>query len=377
MRVIVQKYGGSSVADLDKLRQVAHRVAASVDRDTGVVVVVSAMGNTTNELLALARQVSPDPDRRELDMLISVGERISMALLAMALREQGVPAVSLTGSQSGIITDENHAGAQVVEVRPSRVRACLEQGLVVIVAGFQGVSRQREVTTLGRGGSDTTAVAMAAALHAEYCELVSDVDGVWSADPRQAPEARRCQGLSWSEALALARGGAKVLAEDAVRYAAELGVAIQASALTGPGAGTRISATASGAAGAVAVAADTQLVAVRVAGLEGARALWAAGYRQRRSLGHRVLLDTRNAHGRPPGHPELSWEGEVAVVTAVGPGLGARALPLQRARSALDEAGVVALSSGASGDEAWWEVSPEQAQRAIAVLHRVLVQEPL
>jgi aspartate kinase len=176
-----------------------------------VVVVVSAMGNTTNELLALARRVSPSPGRRELDMLISVGERITMALLSMAVDDLGVPAVSFTGSQSGIITDEHHSAARVVEVRPERILAALQEDKVVIVAGFQGVSRSREVTTLGRGGSDTTAVALAAALRADHCEICSDVDGVFSADPRAVPEARHLDRLSYEEALALFRAGSKVL----------------------------------------------------------------------------------------------------------------------------------------------------------------------
>jgi aspartate kinase len=161
--LLVQKYGGSSVADVERLRKVAARVARARAEGHGVVVVVSAMGNTTNELLALARSVTQAPGRRELDMLISVGERVSMALLAMALQELGVAARSFTGSQSGIITDTSHANARVVEVRPDRVREALARGEVAIVAGFQGVSREREVTTLGRGGSDTTAVVLAAA----------------------------------------------------------------------------------------------------------------------------------------------------------------------------------------------------------------------
>ena len=181
MSLIVQKYGGSSVADIPKLRRVAARVARTRATGASVVVVVSAMGNTTNELLSLARQVTEHPGRRELDMLISVGERVSMTLLAMALADLGVPARSFTGSQSGIVTDENHANARVIEVRPERVREALSRGEVAIVAGFQGVSRQREVTTLGRGGSDTTAVVLAAALalvmnHQPLvaCRLVTD-----------------------------------------------------------------------------------------------------------------------------------------------------------------------------------------------------------
>ena len=199
MGILVQKYGGSSVADAVRMGRVAERVAAARRAGHAVVVVVSAMGDTTDELLGLARQVSANPPRRELDMLLTAGERISMALLSMALDARGVPAVSFTGSQSGIITNDAHANARIVEVRPYRVQDELERGRVVIVAGYQGVSYKREVTTLGRGGSDTTAVALAAALDAEACEIYSDVDGVYSADPRVVPAARRLSELSYEE----------------------------------------------------------------------------------------------------------------------------------------------------------------------------------
>src|SRR5439155_1104341 len=191
MAVVVQKYGGSSVADVTRLRKVADRVMQTRRQGHDVVVVVSAMGDTTDELLALAKQVSPNPDRRELDMLLTAGERIAMALLSMAIREQGGAAISFTGSQSGIVTNDRHVDARIIEVRPFRVQDELGRGNVVVIAGYQGVSYRREVTTLGRGGSDTTAVAMAAALGAEYCEICSDVDGVYTADPRVVPAARR------------------------------------------------------------------------------------------------------------------------------------------------------------------------------------------
>jgi aspartate kinase len=201
LAVVVQKYGGSSVADVERIRQVADRIAATRATGKDVVVVVSAMGDTTDELLGLARRICPSPARRELDMLLSAGERISMALLSMALNARSVPAVSFTGSQSGIITNDAHTNARIVEVRPYRVQDELARGKVVIVAGYQGVSYKREVTTLGRGGSDTTAVALAAALDAEACEIYSDVDGVYSADPRLVPEARRLAEISYPEML--------------------------------------------------------------------------------------------------------------------------------------------------------------------------------
>src|SRR5678810_1011297 len=199
-----------------------------------VVVVVSAMGDTTDELLTLAKQVSANPDRRELDMLLSAGERISMALLSMAIRELGGNAISFTGSQSGIITNDRHVDARIIEVRPFRIQDELARDRIVVVAGYQGVSYRKEVTTLGRGGSDTTAVALAAALDAEFCEICSDVDGVYSADPRIVPGARRIDALAYEETQEMAEAGAKVLNLQAVEFAKERGIAIYARATQGP-----------------------------------------------------------------------------------------------------------------------------------------------
>ncbi len=230
MSIVVQKYGGSSVADVTKIRLVAERVMRTKQAGHDVVVVVSAMGDTTDELLALAKQVSPNPPRRELDMLLTAGERISMAVLSMAIKELGGDAISFTGSQSGIVTNDRHVDARIVEVRPYRVEDELARGRIVVIAGYQGVSYRREVTTLGRGGSDTTAVAMAAALGAEYCEICSDVDGVYTADPRVVPQARRIGTLSYEETQELAESGAKVLNAQAVEFAKEAGIAIYARA---------------------------------------------------------------------------------------------------------------------------------------------------
>ena len=234
MAVVVQKYGGSSVADVQKLKYVAERVVRTKRQGHEVVVVVSAMGDTTDELLGMAKQVSPNPDRRELDMLLSAGERISMALLSMAIRELGEEAISFTGSQSGIITNDRHVDARIIEVRPFRVQDELARGRIVVIAGYQGVSYRKEVTTLGRGGSDTTAVAMAAALDAEYCEICSDVDGVYSADPRVVAGARRIGTLSYEETQEMAEAGAKVLNAQAVEFAKEKGIAIYARATRSP-----------------------------------------------------------------------------------------------------------------------------------------------
>src|SRR5438034_2756472 len=234
MPIIVQKYGGSSVADVSRIRKVAERVMQTRREGHDVVVVVSAMGKTTDELLALAKQVSPNPSRRELDMLLTSGERIAMALLSMAIRELGGDAISFTGSQSGIITNDRHVDARIIEVRPFRVQDELARGKIVVIAGYQGVSYRREVTTLGRGGSDTTAVAMAAAVGADYCEICSDVDGVYTADPRVVPAARRIGTLSYEETQELAESGAKVLNAQAVEFAKEKGLAIYARATAGP-----------------------------------------------------------------------------------------------------------------------------------------------
>src|SRR6187402_2459543 len=230
MAIIVQKYGGSSVSDVLKLRRVAERVMQTRQQGHNVVVVVSAMGDTTDDLLRMAKEVSANPDRRELDMLLSAGERISMALLSIAIRELGGDAISFTGSQSGIITNDRHVDARIIEVRPYRVQDELARGRIVVIAGYQGVSYRKEVTTLGRGGSDTTAVAMAAALDAEFCEICSDVDGVYSADPRVVSGAKRIGTLSYEETQEMAEAGAKVLNAQAVEFAKSAGIAIYARA---------------------------------------------------------------------------------------------------------------------------------------------------
>lgn len=232
MPIIVQKYGGSSVADIDKIKAVAEKVAKTKAKGFDLVVVVSAMGNTTDELLDLAKQINPTPDGRELDMLVTVGERISMALLSMAIQALGHQSISFTGSQSGIITNDAQGAARIIEIRPYRLQDELAQGKIVIVAGYQGVSYRREVTTLGRGGSDTTAVALAAALGAEACEIYSDVSGVFSADPRVVVDAQQLMEVSYEEMQELARFGAKVLNAQAVEVARRAGIALFARSTT-------------------------------------------------------------------------------------------------------------------------------------------------
>ena len=219
MTLVVQKYGGTSVADPDRMRNVARHIAETRAKGIDVVAVVSAMGKATDNLVELARQVSSNPQGREMDMLLTTGERISMSLLCMALHDVGCDAMSFTGSQVGIITDTSHTKAKILEIKGDRVREALSAGKVAVVAGFQGVSTDREITTLGRGGSDTTAVALAAALQADACEIYTDVTGVFSADPRIVPQARKIQYLSFDEMLEMPGAGSKVLALRAVEFA--------------------------------------------------------------------------------------------------------------------------------------------------------------
>jgi len=220
MGLIVQKYGGSSVADAEGMKRVANRIVAAKRDGNQVVVVVSAMGDTTDELIDLAKQITPIPSGRELDMLLTAGERISMALLAMAITNLGHEARSFTGSQAGVITTSAHGRARIIDVTPGRIQEALAEGAIAIVAGFQGISQDtKDVTTLGRGGSDTTAVALAAALEADVCEIYTDVDGVFSADPRVVPNARKLKTVTYEEMLELAASGAKVLHLRCVEYA--------------------------------------------------------------------------------------------------------------------------------------------------------------
>ena len=265
MEIVVQKYGGSSVADVPKLERVADRIARTAREGKRVCVVVSAMGRTTDQLLALAREITDSPPRRELDMLLSTGERIAMALLAMAIQKRGIEAISFTGSQSGIMTNDRHSGARIIEVRPVRIQDELERDKIVIVAGFQGMSYKREITTLGRGGSDTTAVALAAALGASYCEICSDVDGVYTADPRVVAEALRLDTISYPEMQELAEHGAKVLNAQAVEWAEKAGIQIYARATHSEAGGTRVGNQASGRR-ACGVACARNLVRLRARG---------------------------------------------------------------------------------------------------------------
>lgn len=340
--VIVQKFGGSSVATPEHISSVADQVVRRHRAGFDLVVVVSAMGQATDELLGMARQLSAEPDRRELDMLLTVGERITMALLALAIRERGLQAVSLTGSQSGIMTTASHTNARIMEVRPFRVQDELARGRIVIVAGYQGVSYQREITTLGRGGSDTTAVALAAALDAEACEIYSDVDGVWTADPRVVEGAQRIDTLDLEAMSAMARSGARVLHSRAVEYAREKGIALYARKTGADEGGTVIRRHAPEDAGeVVAISHRERVLRVdrpRDAARSVTAALTAAGARLDQSTlmqGElRCLFDTTDLVALPPVLHGAEAEGW-ACVTAVGRGPAADFRLTERALEAL------------------------------------------
>jgi aspartate kinase len=395
---VVQKYGGSSVADVEKIQKVADRVAATQQAGKRVVVVVSAMGDTTDELLALARKVTDSPLRRELDMLLSAGERISMALLSMALNARGVPAVSFTGSQSGIVTNDSHTNAQIVEVRPFRVLDELERGKVVIVAGYQGVSYKKEVTTLGRGGSDTTAVALAAALDAEACEIYSDVEGVYTADPRVVPEAHRLSELSYEEMQELAEAGAKVLNAQAVEFAKERGIAIYARASFAGAGETLVRKFPPRAAGRViGIASETGVAALSCRGDEAKLAtllalLTAYAAPAKQLLFHAsgesapltsLVLSLENLHDAAALRREaasklgdaLVWREGLGAVSAIGAGINASLDYLQRTLRCLAQGGTRVFGVSTSSFRISLLVEEGAVKGAVQRLHRELIGE--
>jgi aspartate kinase len=395
VRVVVQKYGGSSVADVERIQLVATKVKAAHDAGRSVVVVVSAMGDTTDELLALARQVTESPARRELDMLLSAGERISMALLSMALNARGVPAVSFTGSQSGIVTSDSHTNARIVEVRPFRVQDELDRGRVVIVAGYQGVSYRKEVTTLGRGGSDTTAVALAAALDAD-CEIYSDVDGVKSADPRVVPAARHLAELGYEEMQELAEAGARVLNAQAVEFAKQQGIAIYARATRG-GAETivrRFPARTPGR--VVGVASESGLVSLTLPDdapdallgvltrldereVPGKQVLFHAGAAGRGAAS--LVLSLENLHDWPElrralaSEPRLAVREGVGAVSAIGAGINASFGNLRRACARATAEKLTLLGVSTSGFRISLLLPEAELVPAVRALHHELVEQ--
>jgi aspartate kinase len=380
--IVVQKYGGSSVADPARLGRVADRVAETVRLGKRVVVVVSAMGKSTDELLALARSVTPTPPRRELDMLLSCGERIAMALLAMALEARGLSAISFTGSQSGILTNDRHSGARIIEVRPVRIEDELARDKVVIVAGFQGMSYKREITTLGRGGSDTTAVALAAALSAEYCEICSDVDGVYSADPRVVPEARRLDAVSYDEMQELAEHGARVLNAQAVEWAKKERIIIYARSTASPAGGdgrqTRV-----GGDEEVAGAAQERRGAIAVTGtrratvVSGGHDLLRIVDEERIALRAAAPALVRFVRDDVPDWPRVEQRfladgariAEEGEVTVVGTGVGSDPATLRRALAAVG----VTLGFGATPLRLSLYVPPDSVDDATRALHAALI----
>lgn len=393
MAIVVQKYGGSSVADVDRLRRVADRVMRTRREGHDVVVVVSAMGDTTDELLALAKRISPNPDRRELDMLLTAGERISMALLSIAIRELGGDAISFTGSQSGIITNDRHADARIIEVRPFRVQDELARGRVVVIAGYQGMSYRREVTTLGRGGSDTTAVAMAAALGADYCEICSDVDGVYTADPRVVPTARRIGTLSYEETQELAESGAKVLNAQAVEFAKERGIAIYARATASqlPGAdptadGTvvrkhppRMPGTVVGVASekdVLLIEGPTKLLEVLDAHRVAGKQLHVTGNRARIIVSRENLHEearVRDAFSTRFGQTTSINDG-LGAVSVVGAGINASFDNVRRGTVGLEAAGLEPFDISTSSFRITWMVDRSRLSEAVELLHRMFIE---
>src|SRR5687767_5765251 len=404
MAIVVQKYGGSSVADVQKLRQVANRIMRTRQQGHDVVVIVSAMGDTTDDLLAMAKKISPNPDRRELDMLLTTGERISMSLLAIAIRELGGDAISFTGSQSGIITNDRHIDARIIEVRPFRVQDELARGRVVVVAGYQGVSYRREVTTLGRGGSDTTAVAMAAALGAEWCEICSDVDGVYTADPRVVPDARRIGILSYEETQELAECGAKVLNAQAVEFAKQAGIAIYARATAGPlpGAdpssdGTVVRRHAPRTPGSVVGVASERDVLVLQASADADRLLEILDMRSVAGKQLHVasyagdgdvvtmIVSRENLHDEPRVRTELerTFGGKaqlldgLGAVSVVGAGINTNYLTVRRGNGALREAGIPPHGLATSSFRTTWLIDRAKVDDAVRLLHEMFITREL
>ncbi len=326
MALVVQKYGGSSVADADGIKRVAQRIVASRKAGHSVVVVVSAMGDTTDELRDLANRVSPAPPGRELDMLLTAGERISMALLAMAIANLGLEGRSFTGSQAGVITDSSHGKARIIDVTPGRIQAALGDGAVPIVAGFQGVSQTtKDVTTLGRGASDTTAVALAAALGADFCEIYTDVDGIFTADPRIVPGARRIPTISYEEMLEMAACGAKVLMLRCVEYARRYQIPIHVRSSFSSREGTWVRDTESAAEGEAmeqpiisGVAHDRSEAKITVAGVPDVIGEAAKIFRVIADSGINIDMIVQNISAATTGLTDISFtlpraDGEVAM----------------------------------------------------------------
>jgi len=358
--IVVQKYGGSSVADVEKIGRVADRVVATHRAGNDVVVVVSAMGKTTDQLISLAHAVTDvegkrsEPARRELDMLVSTGERVSMALLSIAIQSRGCRAISFTGSQSGILTNDRHFDARIIEVRPHRIEDELVHGTIVIVAGYQGMSYKREITTLGRGGSDTTAVALAAALEAERCEIYSDVDGVYSADPRAVPDARHLPELDHEMLQEMAESGAKVVCAQAVEWARKKGITIHARSTFDARRETVVRPVARERVGARAVTTEPKILFLSFRDVSIGKAVSALrssklAYKDLALTGDRgsAILPMLNVPSVDAARralrdvlPEATIEDDLASVSVVGDGLANDGEPGARMLEALERAGI-------------------------------------
>ena len=396
MTCIVQKYGGSSVADVGKLRKIVELIAGLKDQNIDIAVVVSAMGKTTDELVMMAREISPKPPRREMDVLLSTGERITMSLLSMALHERGLRAVSLTGSQAGIITNDRHNDAQVIEVRPFRVQDEMAKGKVVIIGGFQGVSYKRDITTLGRGGSDTTAVALAAALDAERCEIYSDVDGVYSTDPSITADARHLPELSYPVMQEMSMAGAKVLHSHAVEFAKEKNIAIYTRSAFEPGRETVIRRIAPGTIiGVQAVVSEKQIERIRLHG-EDTQALFkqaaeflesdqvpikevnvtgitTAGKHSKASF----VVSTQNIYGwaqikaalKNKIGARIDFDTDLAALSLIGEGLNRNNLPLLDALDLLAQNAIPVLGITTTSFRISLLVAREQVEKSVQLCH--------
>lgn len=395
MSVIVQKYGGSSVDELDRLEAVAEKIVGTYRQGHDVVAVVSAMGDTTDELLDMARALTDRPSRRELDMLLSVGERIAMALLSIAIQDRGIEAVSLTGSQCGIITTHNHSDARIMDVRPFRVRDELEMGKIVIVAGYQGTSYRREVTTLGRGGSDTTAVALAAALDAEACEIYSDVEGIFSADPGVALSAEQLLELSHDEMLEMARTGARVLNQEAVEFARRSNIALytrkthdaetEGTVVRTGGFQERVERAESGRP-AIAVThmedgvwvTATRAVERMLDALgdeELAFCNWRPGEFGELYIGREDVHGFEHVEQTVSDLPDGVESQRAGLVSLVGQGVGTESRWSLRARETLLGEDIRPLGTGIEGARVSWVVERESVETAVRLLHDEFVDE--
>ena len=396
VRLLVQKFGGTSVATTERIVQVARRIADARGEGYQVLVVVSAMGHTTDELLELARQISPRPPARELDMLLTAGERISMALVCMALHEQGLAAISFTGSQSGIITDTHHADARILEVRATRIEQALNEGRIVIVAGFQGVSPLREVTTLGRGGSDTTAVALAAVLGAERCDICTDVEGVYSADPRLVPRAAKLEALGYDEMLELAANGARVLHPRCVEIARRFAVPLSVRSSFSTSKGTVIASVEKIETAVIrGIACDEEVATLTLAGIPPGEAAGVLEFLGQEAVATRFVVQTphesrcdlvcllqrddalRAAELLSPrlarlGSGKLVQAHDVAAITVVGQGIQSQPGTVGRILGALERAGVSVRMVSSSAISLTCVVGRAEATRGMRSLHTEL-----